>query len=267
MSISQAVDRQRQDHPSLSTLVQQMRPEIARALPKHMDADRMSRLALTCLRQTPKLAACDPQSFLGALLTAAALGLEPGVGGEAYLVPFGTECTLIVGYQGYAKLFWQHPLAKHLDAQVVYENDDFEYQLGLDPILRHRPAHGDRGKPVYYYAVASLTTGAAVFEVMTPAEVAAVRAPALKRTRGSQVDDPQHWMERKTVLRQLVKRLPKSTALSNAIAADERPGVQLAAQKIPEQISAGSEVIDEVTGEITAAPEVDDWPPVAEPAK
>lgn len=267
-TVARATEQQRQDKPSLVHLVQQMQPEIARALPKHMDADRMARLALTALRQTPKLALCTPESFLGALLTASALGLEPGVNGEAYLVPYGTECTLIVGYQGYAKLFWQHPLAKHIDAQVVYENDDFDYALGLEPHLRHRPARKDRGEPIYYYAVATLTTGAAVFEVMTPEEVAAVRAPSLKRTRGPQVDDPQHWMQRKTVLRQLVKRLPRSTALNGAIVADERTGTDLAAHKIPDQITSGTvsadDGVDPVTGEVlTDGP--DDQPQQPDP--
>lgn len=261
MTITQAVDAQRNARPTLIQVVQRMQPEIARALPKHMDADRMSRLALTCIRRDPKLAQTSPESFAGALLTAAALGLEPGVSGEAYLVPYGNECTLIVGYQGYAKLFWQHPLAKHIDAQTVYENDTFDYALGLEPRLNHIPARSDRGEPIYYYAVATLTTGAAVFEVMTPEEVNAVRGPAARARRGPQVADPQHWMERKTVLRQLVKRLPRSTALSNAIVADERSGVDLTASKVPEQITSGrdlTEQINESTGEITVAEPTDD---------
>jgi len=237
------IARATQDQPRLSLVqvVQRMQPEIARALPKHMDADRMARLALTSIRQTPGLANCTPESFAAALLTSSALGLEPGVNGEAYLVPFGTECTLIVGYAGYAKLIWQHPLAKHLDAQAVYEHDVFDYAYGLDPYLHHRPARGDRGEIIYYYAVASLTTGASVFEVMTPEEVAAVRKAAAARRRGPQIADPQHWMERKTVLRQLVKRLPRSTALNSAMAFDEHSGSELAALRAPEQITAGAD--------------------------
>ncbi|NKV63713.1 hypothetical protein GS924_06770 [Rhodococcus hoagii] len=59
-----------------------MKPELQRALPKHMDPDRMARIALTVLRQTPKLNECKPESFLGALMTAAQVGLEPGPLGE-----------------------------------------------------------------------------------------------------------------------------------------------------------------------------------------
>src|SRR5690625_5861271 len=95
--------------PTIGQVINQMQGEIARALPKGMDADRMARLALTVVRQTPRLAESTPQSFAGALLTAAALGLEPGVNGEADLVPYRgkkeciTECQLIIGYQRVTK--------------------------------------------------------------------------------------------------------------------------------------------------------------------
>ena len=145
--------------PSIATLIAQMQPEIQRALPKGMDGDRIARLALTVVRQNPQLANASPASFAGALLTAAALGLEPGVNGEAYLVPYKRECQLIIGYQGYAKLFWNNPLARHIDAQAVYANDEFDYAYGTEPFLRHKPAKGDRGDLVAYYAVASLSTG------------------------------------------------------------------------------------------------------------
>lgn len=266
--------RQQQDRPSLTQVVQRMQPEIARALPKHMDADRMARLALTVLRQTPKLADTTAESFAGALLTASALGLEPGVNGEAYLVPHGRECTLIIGYQGMVKLFWQHPLARHIDAQPVHANDDFSYAYGLTPHLTHTPARGDRGPVTDYYAVASLTTGATVFLVASAEEVKRLRGGKVGSNGG--IPDPLHWMERKTMLRQLVKMLPKSTSLQNAVAADERSGSDLAAQKVPEQIAAGDptpaietaaesvEQIDPVTGEVQDG-QAEDATPVQEP--
>lgn len=205
--------------------IERLVPEIRRALPRHMDADRMARLALTVLRATPELNRCTPVSFVGALLTASALGLEPGVNGEAYLVPYKGECTLIVGYQGYAKLFWQHPLAKHLDAQAVYENDDFDYAYGLEPFLRHKPASRNRGEVVAYYAVATLSSGASAFVVLSPDEVKELRGG--KVGTSGKIADPMHWMERKTAVRQLIKLLPRSANLSRAELADERGGSEL----------------------------------------
>jgi recombination protein RecT len=252
-TVSNAVAQQ-QDKPSLAQIVQGMMPEIQRALPKGMDADRMARLAITVLRQTPALARCTAVSFQGALLTAAALGLEPGVDGEAWLVPYGDECTFIAGYKGYSKLFFQHPLARHLDAQAVYQNDYFDYEYGLDPYLKHKPATGDRGPAVAFYAVASLTTGARFFVVLSPEEVTKIRGASGKRR--ANVADPMHWMERKTALRQLFHLVPKSTALAQAMIADEQSGTELAARKVPESITAGEPIpdgVDEITGEVVEA--------------
>jgi len=239
---------------TIGSMIQALRPEIGRALPRGMDADRMARLALTVLRQTPKLAECEPASFAGALLTAAALGLEPGVNGEAYLVPYKRECQLIVGYQGYAKLFWQNPLARHLDAQAVYANDEFDYEYGLTPMLRHKPARGERGDVIYYYAVATLSTGGSAFVVLTPQEVRRLRG-GKTGTSGS-IDDPMRWMERKTVLRQLIKTLPRSTMLNAAMTSDEEFGSSLRARRAAESITQ----VNTTTGEITEGELVEDGP-------
>jgi recombination protein RecT len=250
MSISTAVQQQQAARPSIATVIAQLQPEIARALPKHLDADRIARLALTLVRKDRNLAACTPESFAGALLTAAALGLEPGVNGEAYLVAYKGECTLIVGYQGYAKLFYQSPLARNIDAHAVYEHDDFDYEYGLTPRLHHKPARGNRGDVIAYYAAATLSTGASAFVVLTPEECKSLRGG--KVGASGQIKDPMRWMERKTALRQLVKLLPKSAALSAAATADERGGSELHAERVQERedilaIEAGA---DPITGEL-----------------
>lgn len=237
---------------TIGAMIQNLRPEISRALPRGMDADRMARLALTVLRQTPALANCNPQSFAGALLTAAALGLEPGVNGEAYLVPYRKECQLIVGYQGYCKLFWQNPLARHLDAQAVYENDEFDYEYGLTPMLRHKPARGTRGNIIAYYAVATLSTGGSAFVVLTPAEVKALRGGKAGTSGG--IDDPMKWMERKTVLRQLIKTLPRSTMLNAAVTLDEETGTSLRSRRAAESLVETGEIHDAEIVEDDATP-------------
>jgi recombination protein RecT len=241
--------RDEQDHPSI-------------ALPAHLDAGRIARLALTAVRTTPKLAQCTPESFAGSLLESAALGLEPNVEGESYLVPYKGECTLIVGYKGYTKLYWQHPLARHLDAQAVREADEFDYAYGLDPYLRHKPGRGDRGPIVDYYAVAQLATGARMFVVLSPEEVRALRRG--KTGPSGDIPDPQGWMERKTVLRQLFKLTPKSRTLARAIESDEVGGHALRQRQIAEHTPAPAlvsvpdrvevhdgEVVDVVDGPIT----------------
>jgi len=279
-NVRNAVAQRDETQPSVGQFIQQLRPEIARALPKHMDADRVARLALTVVRKDQALARCKPESFAASLLTASALGLEPGINGEAYLVAYKGECTLIVGYQGYAKLFWQHPMAKHLDAQAVHEHDDFDYAYGLEPFLTHKPKlGGDRGKVVAYYAVAGLTSGARVFVVLSPEEVKALRGGKTGSSGG--IADPMHWMERKTALRQLFKLLPKSPMLAQAMAVDDKTGSELAREQEitsdPPALAAGAHdqaalapaAVDENTGEVLDVvledPDEPSWPDVPQP--
>jgi recombination protein RecT len=216
--------------------IARLAPEVQRSLPKGMDADRVVRIALTEIRKsvieagkrgdvTKSLAYCTQESFAGALLTASQLGLEPGVNGEAYLVPYQGECTLIVGYQGLVKLFYNSPLAKQIDCDTVCERDRFDYQKGTNPYLNHTRALGDRGPVIAYYACATLTTGAVSFVVLTPDEVKALRNG--KEGPSGRIPDPERWMERKTVVRQLAKLLPKSTVLNQALDVDEHGGHEL----------------------------------------
>lgn len=205
--------------PTLAQLIQQMRPEIARALPAQMNADRMARIAMTVLRQTPALARTTPESFLGALLTASQLGLEPGPTGEAYLVPYGNVCTFIPGYRGLIKLARNSGQLRDIWAEVVFSNDTFKYSLGLHRDLVHEPAIGDRGKPVYVYAAAELVDGGRPFVVMSYDEVEAIRGRSKAGRSGPWVTD---WaaMAKKTVIKQLMKWLPLSAEVNAAVSLD-----------------------------------------------
>lgn len=217
--------------PTLATALVQMAPEIQRALPKHMSDDRFARIVLTEVRKNPALASCDPASFFGSLLTAAALGLEPGVNGECYLVPYKGKCELIVGYQGVAKLFWQHPMAKRITAEYVCENDHFKFSKGLAMTLEHEPAPTNRGKVIGYYAIAELNSGALAFDYFTADQIKALRGGAVG-TKG--VADPEHWMERKTALKQVLKLMPKSVELTQAVQVDETVGSFAVARSLKE---------------------------------
>lgn len=198
--------------PTVGQLIENMKPQIARALPKHMDPDRMARIALTVLRQTPALARCTPESFLGALMTASQLGLEPGPLGEAYLVPYGTTATFIPGYRGLIKLAWQSGQLRNIDAHVVYDGDDFDYEYGLNPFLRHKPTRGEAGRASEVYAVATLLNGGSAFVVMSISQVEAIRKRSKSGNNGPWVSD---WeaMAKKTAIKQLIRFLPLSVEL------------------------------------------------------
>jgi phage RecT family recombinase len=110
-------------------------------LPRHLSPDRMTSLVLGCLRKNPKLLSCTQTSLFSAIAQASTLGLEmDGTLGQAYLVPYGSECTLIVGYKGLLSLMRRSGEVSTITLEVVLEGDQFEYQLGDEPYIRHVPS-------------------------------------------------------------------------------------------------------------------------------
>lgn len=192
-------------------LSDQFKKQLALAVPKHLNADRMARIAATEVRKNKALLNTEPTSFLGSVMQAAQLGLEPGSAlGQAYLVPYGNQCQLIIGYKGMIDLARRSGQVLSLNAYAVREGDDFNFQLGLKPDIHHVPRlEADRiKKPItYVYAVATLKGGGYQFEVMSRAEVEAVRAKAKNKNIWNSYFEE---MAKKTVIRRLFKYLPVS---------------------------------------------------------
>ena len=192
-------------------LSDQFKKQLALAVPKHLNADRMARIAATELRKNKALLNTEPTSFLGSVMQAAQLGLEPGSAlGQAYLVPYGNQCQLIIGYKGMIDLARRSGQVLSLNAYAVREGDDFNFQLGLKPDIHHVPSlEADRiKKPItYVYAVATLKGGGYQFEVMSRAEIEAVKAKAKSKNVWNSYPEE---MAKKTVIRRLFKYLPVS---------------------------------------------------------
>ena len=148
--------------------------QFATALPKHINSDRFVRIAITTIRQNPKLAQCSQESLLGALMVSAQLGLEPGVLGQCYLIPYGRECQFQIGYKGMIELLRRSGQLKDIYAYSVYENDEFEMTYGLERNLKHKPNLQDRGNFIGCYCVAVLKDDARAFEYMTKEEIESV---------------------------------------------------------------------------------------------
>lgn len=130
---------------SIPDMVKAMMPEIKKALPTVLTPERFTRIALSALNNTPALQKCTPMSFLAALMNAAQLGLEPNTPlGQAYLIPYKNkgvlECQFQIGYKGLIDLAYRNGQMQTIQAQAVYENDEFSYEYGLEPKLSHRPA-------------------------------------------------------------------------------------------------------------------------------
>lgn len=221
---------------TLSDLLNKYKEQISMALPRHLTAERMIRVALTAVGRNPLLQQCSASTIAGCVVQASILGLEPdGILGEAYLVPFknkrlnngrgGYECQLIPGYQGLLKLVRNTGELKMIDVQEVCANDEFDFEKGMDPYLRHKPAVGDRGPVQKIWAGAVLTNGGKQFEVMTLEEIEYHRDKYSRAKDSGPWKDSPEWMYKKTVLRKLIKLLPKSAQAQLAVALDERAEV------------------------------------------
>lgn len=232
--------------PSFPAMLEKFKPEVARALPAHLSADRMLRIATTEFRKNPKLEQCDPVSVFAAVIMASQLGLEPGILGQSYLVPYGRECQLIPGWQGLNDLVSRSGRATSWTG-AVYKGDEFDYALGDRPFITHRPGEDVSQHPDnlrYLYAVGRVK-GAEwpVIEVWSANKVAKHRDYYNKVGKRHYSYENFEMYGRKVPLLQVIKYMPKSVELQRA------QDLEYAAQR-------GSQLID-----ITSASEGSWLPP------
>src|SRR6267142_229648 len=202
--------------------------QLARALPNTLKPDRMVRLALTMLKKNDRLQKCSPISVMACVVEIAQLGLEPeGVLGHAYMVPFGNQCTLIVGYRGLIHMMYQSVVVTEVSAEIGRRGDKFQRVLGTERQLVHVPdpiPEKDEEKNwIGAYAVARFLNNQTAFEYLEKVKIYHARS----RSRGYQsymkgdakstpwISDPEE-MWKKTPIRRLAKRMPTSTS-------DKRP--------------------------------------------
>lgn len=207
----------------IQALIQKMQPEMARALPKHVTADRMARIVLTAVRTNPRLAECTPASFLGCVMSLAQLGLEPNTPlGHAYLIPRRnkkrntTECTMLIGYQGMLDLARRSGQVTNIYAYVVRAGDAFKYRLGTERYIEHVPSDDPQRESraiTHVYAVAKIKDGEPEFEVLTLAQVNARRNRSMAGQDGPWVTDLEA-MTLKTAARALFRWIPKSAEMA-----------------------------------------------------
>ncbi|UOQ43380.1 recombination protein RecT [Halobacillus salinarum] len=217
---NQAESKQQSPANTIAAYLKKMGPEIEKALPQHMDVDRMARIALTTIRTTPKLLECKIPSLMGAVMQAAQLGLEPGLIGHCYIIPYGKEATFIIGYKGMIDLARRSGHIESIYAQVVYENDDFEYEFGLDPKLVHKPSLGERGDFVAAYGIAKYKDGGFHVEVMGEGDIEKIRKRSKASNNGPWKTDYEE-MAKKTVIRRMFKYLPISIEIQQHASQDE----------------------------------------------
>jgi recombination protein RecT len=279
---------------TVSALLEKYKSQIAVALPRHMTPERMVRVALTSISQSPLLRKCDAYSLCGAVVQASILGLEPNsLLGEAYLVPYWNtkadryEAQLQIGYKGHCKLARNSGEIAMIDAQAVRANDDFDFQKGDCPTLRHKwPKSGSRGDLLGYWAGYRTKSGEFNFEYWPQEDILAHRDHYSKAAfvvdkqgkrvmrdgepvlQGAWADSPD-WMCKKTVLIQVLKLAPKSVQMQTAIDLDERADLgmpQQFSQEVPAELGP-AQPAEEPQAEPEPADGGEPQPAAAETAK
>jgi recombination protein RecT len=220
------------------------------------------------------------------------LGLEPIPQlGYCYFIPFKNkhnrdekgevqkEVQFMIGYKGQIQLANRSSEVTSIYAQVVFENDHFEYEFGLEPVLKHKPALGDRGKPVYVYAATKYKNGGYNFEVMSEYDVEKIR----RRAQSQQLWDTKNkrlypspepigvWktdteaMWKKTAIKQVLKYAPMSIEYQKAMMTDgailkaedfqegevDLAAVENADAQVEDNDSNVPDNVDPSTGEVT----------------
>ena len=182
---------------TLKTLLlsESIQRQIALALPKHMTAERMCRVALTAMLRTPKLASCSQESFMQAMLTLSQMGLEPD-GRHAHLIPYGKECQPIADYKGLVQLALRSDQVAKIHADVVCENDEFEYDLGA--IKKHKiNFRRPRGDVFAVYALCEMKDGSVACEVLSKIDVEKVRSRSRAGSSGPWCRTGMRWQKRR----------------------------------------------------------------------
>lgn len=213
-----------------TALLKYYEPQIAQALPKHLTAERIIQQMVAMASRNPELKECTVTSFIGAMMQASILGFQPAPElGQCYFVPFENkknkkkEVQLIIGYRGYIDLSYRTRELKNIYAYEVCQNDVFEYELGLEPKLKHIPATGDRGAITHFYAVAHFVNGGYAFGVQTVNDV--LKHKKYSASGNSPYSPWNHsdhwiWMGKKTMVREIARWIPLSIDVRSALTTD-----------------------------------------------
>lgn len=244
---------------TLQQYIKSMEGEIANALPSVITPERFTRIALSAVSANPQLGQCTPSSFLGAMMTAAQLGLEVNTPlGQAYILPYRNkgvlEAQFQLGYKGLIDLAYRSGEVEIIQAHVVHENDEFVCEYGLEPKLVHKPADSDRGKEVKVYAMFKTKNGGYGFEVMSMEDV---REHAAKYSKAyssgfSPWKTSFEQMALKTCLKKVLKYAPLKSDFVKAAVQDEvvKKGLAKDMYEVPAEVIEADFTVNEETGEI-----------------
>lgn len=241
------IEKAAENRPASVPLATAARDGVTKAIPKfelvmpdNVDQQRFGNLVVTAVMRTPSLIKCfgtkeGEASLIVAAIQCASLGLEPNtLLKEASLVPRKNkgrdECQLMVEYRGLIKLALRSGEIASIGAEVVHAADEFDYQLGLNPKLDHKPYDGDEdpGALTHCYCVVELSGGAKQFVVVPRRVVYANHRSKSDSWRSEKSRPYSPWttfeesMWRKTAVRCIEPFLPLTSEFRRALDVDER---------------------------------------------
>ncbi len=202
--------------------LEKMADKFNEALPPHMEVNKFISVAKLTLNKNQNLVNADRNSLLQTFMDSAKDGLYLD-GKEASAVLYGNQVKYIPMVEGVIKLMHNSGLIKTISAEVVYENDCFEYALGSKPHVKHIPLLvGDRGNRICVYCYVLTHNDGEYVEIMNMEEVEKCRA--VSRGNTSPHSPWVKWfdqMAKKTVIHRIAKRLPKNDAINSVVRIDD----------------------------------------------
>lgn len=160
---------------SLEKEIAPLAPHFEQALAGVMPVDRLIRTALISVERNPYLLRCNRQTFFNSIMTAGVLGLEmDGVTGQAFPIPFKEKVQLVIGYKGYNTLGARAGLT--ITGEVVREGDEFDYSLGTDAFVRHKPSLSSGGRVIAAWAQAAAHDRPPVISILGIDELMEIKA-------------------------------------------------------------------------------------------
>ena len=216
--------------------LEKMADKFTEALPRQMDVNKFISVAKLTLNKNPKLLQADKTSLMQTFMKAAQDGLYLD-GKEAAAVQYGNQVNYLPMVEGVIKLLHNSGLIKTISAEVVYENDMFDYELGTAPKITHKPLLvGDRGNRICVYSYVLTANEGEYIEIMNMTEVEQCKQVA--KGSSSPHSPWVKWfdqMAKKTVIHRIAKRLPKNDAISSVLTIDDEPNFQQAVNVTPSE--------------------------------
>lgn len=217
--MSTEVSREKSPLAVFSGFMDKMKPQLALALPRHLTADRMARLALTAFSTSPKLQECDPTSIAASIMTAGQLGLEPGVNGAGYLIPYGRTCTFVPGWKGLVDLVSRSGRGTVFTG-VIFKDQDYTFTDGArrDLVIHNETDLEAPEDITHAYAIGWVKDSSMpIIELWTVAKIRKHRDKYNKVGKMHYSFRDWEMYCRKVPLLQVLKYMPCSVEMANAI--------------------------------------------------